>query len=100
MEEQIIYANAGDSRAIMILEDSKNSQLKNTKIYPLSIDCKPENKIERLRINKNWGSIEQLMDENNNGIGPFRVYVKGGENPRLSMSRSICYIEAKTVGVN
>ena len=83
----------------MILDDSNNAQLKNTKIYPLSIDCKPENKMERLRINKNGGSVEQLMDENNNWIGPFRVYVKGEENPGLSMSRSIGDIEAKTVGV-
>jgi serine/threonine protein phosphatase PrpC len=99
LEEHIICANAGDSRAIMILDDSNNAQLKNTKIYPLSIDCKPENPMERLRINKNGGSVEQIIDENNNGIGPFRVYVKGKDNPGLSMSRSIGDIEAKTVGV-
>ena len=55
--------------------------------------------MERLRINNCGGSIEQMLDENNQGIGPFRVFIKGKENPGLAMSRSIGDIEAKTIGV-
>ena len=99
LDERIICANVGDSRAIMVFDDIENDNLKNTKIYPLSYDCKPENPMERLRINKCGGSIEQMLDENNQGIGPFRVFIKGEENPGLAMSRSIGDTEAKTIGV-
>ena len=99
LDEHIICANVGDSRAIMIFDDIDNDNLKYSKIYPLSYDCKPENPMERLRINKCGGSIEQMLDENDQGIGPFRVFIKGQENPGLAMSRSIGDIEAKTIGV-
>ena len=97
LDEHIICANAGDSRAIMIFDDSNN--LKNTRIYPLSYDCKPENPMESKRIFASGGSVEQFIDENNIGVGPYRVFVKGQENPGLAMSRSIGDVEAKTVGV-
>ena len=98
-DEHIICANAGDSRAIMIFDDSNNDSLKNTKIYPLSYDCKPEIPMERKRIMANGGSVEQFIDDNDQGVGPFRVFIKDQENPGLAMSRSIGDIEAKTVGV-
>ena len=98
-DEHIICANAGDSRAIMIYDESNNDSLKKTKVYPLSYDCKPEIPMERLRINKNGGTVEQFMDENDKGVGPFRVFIKGQEDPGLAMSRSIGDVEAKTVGV-
>jgi serine/threonine protein phosphatase PrpC len=98
-DEHIICANAGDSRAIMIFDDSNNDSLKDTKIYPLSYDCKPEIPMERKRIMANGGSVEQFIDDNDQGVGPFRVFIKDQENPGLAMSRSIGDIEAKTVGV-
>ena len=42
MEEKIICTNVGDSRAIMILDKNHDNNLINSKIYPLSYDCKPE----------------------------------------------------------
>jgi serine/threonine protein phosphatase PrpC len=98
-DEHIICANAGDSRAIMIFDDSNNDSLKDTKIYPLSYDCKPEIPMERKRIMANGGSVEQFIDDNDQGVGPYRVFIKDQENPGLAMSRSIGDIEAKTVGV-
>ena len=98
-DEHIICANAGDSRAIMVFDDSNNDSLKNTKIYPLSYDCKPEIPMERKRIMANGGSVEQFIDENDQGVGPYRVFIKDQENPGLAMSRSIGDVEAKTVGV-
>ena len=99
LDEHIICANAGDSRAIMIFDDMNNDNLKNTKIYPLSYDCKPELPNESKRIFASGGSVEQFIDQNNKGVGPFRVFIKGQENPGLAMSRSIGDIEAKTCGV-
>ena len=99
LDEHIICANAGDSRSIMIFDDIDNDNLKNTKIYPLSYDCKPELPNESKRIFASGGSVEQFIDENNKGVGPFRVFIKGQENPGLAMSRSIGDKEAKTCGV-
>ena len=98
-DEHIICANAGDSRAIMIYDESNNDSLKKTKVYPLSYDCKPDIPMERLRIIKNGGTVEQFLDDNDKGVGPFRVFIKGQEDPGLAMSRSIGDVEAKTVGV-
>ena len=55
--------------------------------------------MEGLRINKNGGSVEQLIDENNNGIGQYIICVKGEENHGLSILRSIGDIEVKTAKV-
>ena len=40
-----------------------------------------------------------MVDENNVGVGPYRVWVKGKSYPGLSMSRSIGDMDAKNVGV-
>ena len=99
LEEKIICANAGDSRAIIIYDDSNNKNLSNTKVYPLSYDCKPENPFERERIIENGGTVEQAEDENGIGVGPYRVWVKGEEYPGLAMSRCIGDLNAKKIGV-
>ena len=99
LEEHIISANAGDSRGIMIFDDSNNNNLTKTKIYPLSYDCKPENPLERQRIYEHGGIVKQITDENGNELGPYRVWIKGETYPGLAMSRSIGDLEAKTIGV-
>jgi serine/threonine protein phosphatase PrpC len=100
LEEHIICANVGDSRAILIFDDSSNNNLTNTKIYPLSYDCKPENPHEKQRIYECGGTVEQVVEEESGrGVGPFRVWRKGEEYPGLAMSRSIGDIEAKKIGV-
>ena len=100
LEEHIICANVGDSRAILIFDDSSSNNLTNTKIYPLSYDCKPENPHEKQRIYECGGTVEQVVEEESGrGVGPFRVWRKGEEYPGLAMSRSIGDIEAKKIGV-
>ena len=99
LEEHIICANAGDSRGIVVFDDSNNNNLTDTKIYPLSFDCKPENPYERQRIYENGGTVEQIYNEDGKGVGPFRVWIKGQDYPGLAMSRSIGDMEAKTIGV-
>ena len=99
LEEYLICANTGDSRAILIYEDINSKNLSNTKIYPLSYDCKPELPNEKKRIEESGGSVEQIMDEGDIPCGPFRVWIKGEEYPGLAMSRSIGDMDAKKVGV-
>ena len=87
---KIISVNIGDSRAIM-LKDKKN-------IIQLSIDQKPENKEEKERIEKNGGELRRII-ENNEEIGPIRVWVKGKKYPGIAMSRSIGDSVANEIGV-
>ena len=95
--EKIICANVGDSRAIIVY--SKNLDLTDSKIFPLSYDCKPNLPKERKRIYECGGTVEKALDENGKEEGPFRVYQKGKEYPGLAMSRSIGDIDSKKIGI-
>ena len=98
--EHLICANAGDSRAILVYDDSNSNSLLDTKIYLLSYDCKPDLPYEKKRIEANGGVVAQIIDEDDlQPWGPFRVWVKGEEYPGIAISRSIGDLEAKKVGV-
>ena len=104
LEEHVICANAGDSRAIAIYDENfKDNKFFSSKIYPLSFDCKPELPNEKKRIYKCGGVVEKSYDtdeESDEEIHiPFRVWAKGENYPGLAMSRSIGDIDAKRVGV-
>ena len=100
LEEHLICANTGDSRAILVYDETDtNNKLKNTKIYLLSYDCKPELPNEKKRIEESGGTVAQMCDEGDVPSGPFRVWIKGEEYPGLAMSRSIGDMDAKKVGV-
>ena len=99
LDEHIISANTGDSRGIMICDDSNNNNLTKSKIFPLSYDCKPENPMEKQRIMEHGGIVKQNIDEKGNETGPYRVWIKGETYPGLAISRSIGDLDAKTVGV-
>ena len=104
LEERIICANTGDSRAIAIYDDSIDSnKLLNSKIFYLSYDCKPELPNEKNRIYKCGGVVEKAhysdIDSEDEARIPYRVWVKDEDYPGLAMSRSIGDIDAKKVGV-
>ena len=103
LEEKIICANCGDSRAILIYEnnskDNLTGNLKNTKIFPLSDDCKPNLPQEKYRIMKSGGTVEKSENEEGDKIGPYRVWEGDKDYPGLAMSRSIGDLAAKKVGV-
>ena len=88
INEKIITANAGDSRAILSCKDN---------IRLLSFDHKPDNKEEKARIIKAGGRVHPLKDMGR-FVGPSRVWVKSGDYPGLAMSRSIGDLVAKSVG--
>ena len=104
LEEHIICANAGDSRAIAIYDENfEDNKFCNSKIFPLSYDCKPELPNEKKRIYKCGGVVEKSyypdLDSEDESILPFRVWAKDEDYPGLAMSRSIGDTEAKKVGV-
>jgi len=99
LEEHIICANTGDSRAIIVFDENRDDNLVNSKIYPLSYDCKPELPNELARIIAYGGCVERAYDIENAECGPFRVWAKDKDYPGLAMSRSIGDLDAKKIGV-
>ena len=99
LEEHLICANTGDSRAILVFSESPNDNLASSQIYNLSYDFKPELPDEKKRIEECGGTVAQIIDEGDIPCGPFRVWIKGEEYPGLAMSRSIGDMDAKKVGV-
>ena len=99
LEEHIICANCGDSRAIIVFDDYYDDNLYNSKIFPLSHDCKPDLPNEEKRIKEHGGVVERAYNEFNQEIGPYRIWAVGEDYPGLAMSRSIGDMDAKKVGV-
>ena len=82
-------ANAGDSRAILISDESGENNINVFFEVALSYDHKPEMSEERQRIESYGGVAEQLKNKMGEGVGPYRVWAKEGGYPGLAMSRSI-----------
>ena len=101
LEEHIICANTGDSRAIAIYDESYEDNLVDSKVFPLSYDCKPELPNEKKRINQFGGVVEKAYysDDEDDDYLPYRVWAKDEDYPGLAMSRSIGDSDAKKVGV-
>ena len=108
LEEHIICANTGDSRAIAIYDDNYEDKdnLVSSKIFPLSFDCKPNLPSEMKRIIQCGGVVEKAEysddeeeEEEDEDPLPYRVWAKGEDYPGLAMSRSIGDMDAKKVGV-
>lgn len=79
----LFTANVGDSRVVRVIREKGTLD-----ICELTIDHKPNELIERLRIMKMGGDI--IND---------RVYLKGERMPGLNMSRSLGDTVAKQAGV-
>ena len=96
----LITANVGDSRAILIYsDDPKDENLEDSKIFKLSIDQKPELPKEKKRIINMGGIVDQMLDKNKKRIGPYRVWAGKENYPGLSMSRSIGDLKGKKCGL-
>ena len=87
--KNIICANLGDSRAIMIK--------KNNEIIQLSRDHKPELNDEKERILSMDGRIERKPK--NAKYGPYRIWLKDKDIPGLGVSRAFGDLIGKSVGV-
>ena len=96
----LISANVGDSRAILIYNDNpKDDELKDSKIFELSIDQKPELPEEKKRIYSLGGIVDQMLDGKGKRNGPFRVWAGKQNYPGLAMSRSIGDLKGKSCGL-
>jgi serine/threonine protein phosphatase PrpC len=90
---QIVSANTGDSRAIIVDKAGNCKQL--------SRDHKPDSADEKRRILEKGGRVKPLVNHQMGGIevGPARVWLQDIQVPGLAMSRSIGDYVAQSVGV-
>ena len=95
----LICANVGDSRAILVYDSKNDSNLRFTKIVELSHDCKPDLPEEKSRILKMGGTVDQMLDINGIRCGPQRVWAKNRNYPGLAMSRSLGDFQGKKCGI-
>lgn len=97
LENRIICANCGDSRAILVARDPTNKNLNY--VIPLSKDHKPDLPAEADRILGCNGRIDK-RSENGIKTGPLRVWLRNEAFPGLAMSRSIGDLVASKIGVS
>ena len=88
IDEYLICGNTGDSRAIIKTKKG---------IFNLSNDHKPDNPIEKERIEKCGGRVEKFND-GGDLVGPYRVWLRNEDYPGLAMSRSLGDFVSKSVG--
>ena len=112
LENHLICANVGDSRAVLVYDslkkdigdkrkdiDVNSTKLIRPKLFSLSRDQKPSLPEEKRRIYKLGGVVEKIRDLSDFEFGPERVFAKDKEYPGLSMSRSIGDTLGTQVGV-
>jgi serine/threonine protein phosphatase PrpC len=93
VNDKIISANAGDSRAIIV-----NDMNTKYNVIQLCRDHKPDLKDEKDRILRNGGRVDKIYKFGYSS-GPYRVFLKTHNYPGLAMSRSIGDFIAASVGV-
>ena len=96
LNKNLICANVGNSRAILIYETNNNP---NTGICPISRDHTPEIPQEYQRIINNGGTVDQYIDKNGKKLGHNRIYKKGQKTPGIRISRALGDLNAKSCGV-
>ena len=101
--DNIISANIGDSKAILVYEDMNVSncadEYNKYKRIKLSRDCTPYIETEKMRIIMNGGNVIQLKNSINQENGPLRIYLKGNNIPGLSITRSFGDRIGKKIGM-
>ena len=101
MGDFIYSANVGDSKAMLVKKKKKSSSYNfgvfEGDPFQLTVDHRPNDYIEKQRIERNGGVVKQAGTLKPNGI--FRVWLKDKDFPGLAMSRSIGDKLAHSVGV-
>ena len=95
----IICANVGDSRAILVYDRKNDINLNYLELFELSHDCKPDLPYEKERIIRMGGTVDQMLDINGIRCGPQRVWAKNKNFPGLAMSRSLGDFQGKRCGI-
>lgn len=91
----LFCANVGDSRCVIGRYDNE----KRIKPLQISRDHKPDDPEEKVRILQNGGRVDCFKNDENENVGPARVWLQDEDLPGLAMSRSIGDIVAARVGV-
>ena len=101
--DNIISANIGDSKAILVYEDINGStcddEYSKYKNIKLSRDCTPYIETEKMRIVMNGGNVIQLKNNLNQENGPLRIYLKDDNIPGLPITRSFGDRIGKNIGM-
>ena len=101
--DNIICANIGDSKAILVYEDINISNVNDVfnkyKNVKLSRDCTPHIETEKMRILMNGGNIIQLKNNLDKENGSLRIFLKDENIPGLSITRSFGDRIGKNIGV-
>ena len=96
LNKNLICANVGNSRGIIIYDNDKNTY---RGLYPISRDHIPEELQEYQRIINNGGIVSQYIDKNGTKFGHYRIYKKGQATPGIHISRALGDLNAKNCGV-
>jgi serine/threonine protein phosphatase PrpC len=95
--ENIIYSiTLGDSKTIFGISDNKNK----TQGIQISTEHKTSNKNEEIRVIKEGGIIQPVLDGNGLPIGPNRVWDASLKYPGLMVTRSFGDLLGKSCGVS
>ena len=101
--DNIICANLGDSKAILVYEDNNITQLAADKdiykIVKLSRDCTPHIKTEKMRILMDGGIIKKLDNNSNNELETLKIFIKDENIPGLNITRSFGDKIGKSIGM-
>jgi serine/threonine protein phosphatase PrpC len=103
MGRKLYMANVGDSRGIVIraiAPESPEQAHLACETDALTRDHKPDDALEAERILQHNGRIDSYRDQNNNPLGPLRVWLKTEDVPGLAMTRSFGDQVAHSVGCN
>lgn len=94
LNDMIICANVGDSRAVL-------GKVEGKKWVPLALsrDHKPDLQDERARIQSHGGRVEAFTDDDGRPYGPPRVWISNLDYPGIAMSRSLGDSVAASIGV-
>ena len=100
INNHILCANVGDSRALVAYDDYDNDpELLYLEQAQLSIEYRPEIEEEKNRIISYGGIVEKAKNEFGEEIGRHRIWLKGQNYPGLAISRSIGDLKGKTIGI-
>ena len=92
---ELYLGNVGDSRAVL----GRVGITGRVEAVDLTFDHKPEDKLEKRRIELSGGRVAQQEYDPGQFDGPFRVFKANTAAPGLAMSRSLGDLEAEKVGV-
>lgn len=93
--DELFLGNVGDSRAVL----GRIGITGRVEAVDLTFDHKPEDELERRRIELSGGRVAQQEYDPGQFDGPFRVFKAHTAAPGLAMSRSLGDLEAEKVGV-